>query len=189
MNRRSLLLVPALFWVAAATALSPATDFDLKRYTGTWYEFASIPGFLQSKCARDTQSEYSPAENGALAVITRCMRGDGTAETRESRTRPLEASVPAVLRVTAVKFLGIWWYPLGRESIVIAFDPDYRWIALGHPSLRYARILSRTPTLADDAAKSAAAALAAHHFDLCALVTTAQSAGRAAPSRLCDIVK
>ena len=189
MKRRSYLIVPALFWMASAAALTPATDFDLNRYLGTWYEFASIPGFLQSKCARDTQAEYTPAENGALAVRTRCTRVDGSPDARESRTRPLEASVPAVLKVTAVNFLGIWWYPLGRESIVIAVGPDYKWIALGHPSLRYARILSRTPALPDDAVKNAAAALAAQQFDLCALVTTAQSAGRATSVRLCDIVK
>ncbi len=179
----------ALATLTPALALTPVTDFDLNRYVGTWYEFASIPGFLQSKCARDTQADYSPAENGALAVVTRCTRPDGSAETSESRTRPLEASVPAVLKVTAVNFLGIWWYPLGRESIVIAVGPDYRWIALGHPSLRYARIMSRTPSLPDDAIKNAAAALAAQQFDLCAVVTTAQSAGRATTGRLCDIIK
>jgi apolipoprotein D and lipocalin family protein len=179
----------ALAPLTPALALTPAADFDLNRYVGTWYEFASIPGFLQSKCARDTQAVYSPAENGALAVVTRCTRPDGSAEATESRTRPLEASVPAVLKVTAVNFLGIWWYPLGRESIVIAVGPNYQWIVLGHPSLRYARILSRTPSLPDDAVKSAAAALAAQQFDLCALVTTAQSAGRATTGRLCDIVK
>ena len=179
----------ALVPLTRALALTPATDFDLNRYVGTWYEFASIPGFLQSKCARDTRAEYTPAENGALAVMTRCTSTDGSPDARESRTRPLEASVPAVLKVTSVNFLGIWWYPLGRESIVIAVGPDYKWIALGHPSLRYARILSRSPALPDDAVKNAAAALAAQQFDLCALVTTSQSAGRATSGRLCDIIK
>ena len=121
----------ALVPLTPALALTPATDFDLNRYVGTWYEFASIPGFLQSKCARDTRA----------------------------------------------------------ESIVIAVGPDYKWIALGHPSLRYARILSRSPALPDDAVKNAAAALAAQQFDLCALVTTSQSAGRATSGRLCDIIK
>lgn len=187
--RFAALILLALAALTPALALTPVTDFDLTRYMGTWYEFASIPGFLQSKCARDTQSEYTPGENGALAVMTRCTRRDGTPDASESRTRPLEASVPAVLKVTAVNFLGIWWYPLGRESIVIAVGPDYKWLALGHPSLRYARILSRTPALPDDAVKSAAASLAAQQFDLCAMVTTAQSAGRATAGRLCDIVK
>jgi len=189
MKRWRYLVFAALACAAPARALTPATDFDLNRYLGTWYEFAAIPGFLQGKCARDTRVEYTPAENGALAAQTRCTRHDGAPESSESRARPLEPGVPGVLKVTAVNFMGIWWYPFGRESIVIAVGPDYRWIAFGHPSLRYARILSRTPALPDDAVKSAVAALVAQEFDPCALVTTPQAAGRATASRLCDIAR
>ena len=95
---------------------------------------------MQSRCARDTQTEYTAAENGAIAVRTRCMRADGTSELNEARTRALEPSLPSVLKVTSVNFLGIWWYPFGRESIIIALDPEYRWLAAAHPSLRYGRI-------------------------------------------------
>ena len=81
------------------------------------------------------------------------MRADGTSELNEARTRALEPSLPSVLKVTAVNFLGIWWYPFGRESIIIAFDPEYRWLAAAHPSLRYGRILSREPSLSDEVLK------------------------------------
>jgi apolipoprotein D and lipocalin family protein len=170
-------------------ALTPVANFDLNRYQGPWYEIAAIPGFLQSRCARDTQTEYTPAENGALAVQTRCTRADGTADTSESRTRSLDPAVPAVFKVTSVNFLGIWWYPFGRESIVIAVDPEYRWLVTGHPSLRYGRILSREPSLADNDLKAAAAVLTDQQFDLCKFVTTPQTKGRAQPTRLCDILK
>ena len=53
------LLVPASAWIAVAYALIPVQEFDLNRYAGHWYEIASIPGFLQSRCARDTEVEYS----------------------------------------------------------------------------------------------------------------------------------
>ena len=65
-----------------------------------------------------------------------------------------------MLKITTVHLLGIWWYPFGRESIVIAREPDWRWLAVGHPSLRYARILSREPALSDASLKTAVAALA-----------------------------
>jgi apolipoprotein D and lipocalin family protein len=180
-----LLLAP----LTPALALIPVPGFDLNRYQGTWYEIASIPGFLQSRCARDTSVAYGAAENGAMAAQTRCTRADGTADASETRVRPLDPTTPAVLKVTAVNFLGIWWYPLGRESIVIAVAPDYRWIVLGHPSLRYGRVLSREPSLADSDLKLAAAALAEQQFDLCKFVTTPQSKGRVPPTRLCDILK
>jgi apolipoprotein D and lipocalin family protein len=181
-----------LFTFAAPSsvlALTPVATFDLTRYLGTWYEIAAIPGFLQTRCARDTQVTYTSAENGALAAQTRCTRADGTADSNESRTRPLDPSAPAVLKVTAVNFLGIWWYPFGRESIVIAVGPEYRWIVVGHPSLRYGRILSREPSLADSDLKAAAAALTEQQFDLCKFVTAPQTNGREQPVRLCDIVK
>jgi apolipoprotein D and lipocalin family protein len=172
-----------------ALALIPVPEFDLNRYQGTWYEIATIPGFLQSRCARDTSVDYKAAENGAMAAQTRCTRADGSPDASESRVRPLDSATPAVLKVTAVQFLGIWWYPLGRESIVIAVAPDYRWIVLGHPSLRYGRILSREPSLGDSELKLAAAALTEGQFDLCKFVTTPQTKGRVPPTRLCDILK
>jgi apolipoprotein D and lipocalin family protein len=183
------LLLGAVAASGVAAALTPVADFDLKRYFGTWYEIAAIPGFLQSRCARDTRVEYSPAENGSIAVQSRCKRADGGDETSEARQRMLEPTTPAVLKVTAVHFLGIWWYPFGRESIVIAVGPEYQWIAVGHPSLRYGRILSRGPALSIEALKSAANALAAQVFDTCGFVTTPQTGGRERAARLCDLIQ
>lgn len=186
---RCLTLMLAFFWVPSAVALTPVTGFDLNRYLGTWYEIAAIPGFLQSRCARDTQTEYTSAENGAIAVMSRCTRSDGTPEINEGRARALEPSLPSVLKVTSVHFLGIWWYPLGRESIIIAFDPEYRWLASAHPSLRYGRILSREPSLSDEALKRIAATLVEEGFNLCTFVSTPQTGGRDRPVKLCEILR
>ncbi len=189
--RFAVLILIALASLQQALALTPVANFDPARYRGTWYEIAAIPGFLQSRCARDTQVTYTSAdnENGALAAQTRCTRADGGADSAETRSRALDPAVPAVFKVTSVNFLGIWWYPFGRESIVIAVDPEYRWLVVGHPSLRYGRILSREPSLADNDVKAAAAALTRQQFDVCKFVTTPQTKGRVEPMRLCDIVK
>jgi lipocalin len=172
-----------------AIALTPLPDFKLDGYVATWYEIASIRGFLQSRCARDTRTEYSIGENGALLLESKCLRTDGTPERSEARARPMDPSLPSVLKITTVHMLGIWWYPFGRESIVVARGPDRRWLAVGHPSLHYARILAPSPALSDDDLKSAAAALAAAQFDLCAMVLTVQTDGRQQPTRVCDIVR
>ena len=184
-----LLLFGAIAASGVASALTPVADFDLNRYFGTWYEIAAIPGFLQSRCARDTRSIYSAAENDAITVRSLCKRADGSDETNEGHQRRLDPASPAVFKVTFVHFLGIWWYPFGRETIVLALGPDYRWIVVGHPSLRYGRILSREPTLSDDALKSAAAALGAQGFDTCAFVTTRQTGGLERAARLCDLAR
>lgn len=183
---RVLIAMLASASITPAVALTPVVDFDLNRYYGTWYEIAAIRGFLQSKCARDTRSEYTAAENGAIATVSYCLRADGTGETSAGQARPLDPALPSVLKVTAVRFLGIWWFPFGRESIIIAVGPEYRWLAVGHPSLRYGRILSREPSLPDAALKSMAGALAAEGFDPCAFVFTPQTGGRTRAARLCD---
>jgi apolipoprotein D and lipocalin family protein len=183
---QTLLGVMALIGIMPAAALTPVVDFDLNRYYGTWYEIAAIRGFLQSRCARDTRTEYTAAENGAIATRSHCIRTDGTPETNEGQARPLDPALPSVLKVTSVHFLGIWWFPFGRESIVIALGPEYRWLATGHPSLRYGRILSREPSLSDTALKSIVGALVAEGFDPCAFVFTPQAGGRTRAARLCD---
>lgn len=176
----------ALASIFPASALTPVANFDLQRYYGNWYEIAAIRGFLQSRCARDTRSEYTAGDNGAIVTRSRCMRADGTIERNEARARPLDRALPAVLKVTTVHLFGIWWYPFGRESIVIAHEPEYRWVVVGHPSLRYGRILSREPVLPDESLKAATAALAQEGFDLCAFVFTPQAGGRSDAGRLCD---
>jgi apolipoprotein D and lipocalin family protein len=184
--RRAAVALLVLIPILPAAALTPVAEFDLNRYYGTWYEIAAIRGFLQSRCERDTRSEYAAADNGAIATRSYCLRADGTYETNEGQARPLDPALPAVLKVTGVRFLGIWWYPLGRESIIIALDPNYRWLVAGHPSLRYGRILSREPALPEAALKPIAAALAAEGFDACAFVFTPQTGGRERAGRLCE---
>ncbi len=179
----------ALAWIVPAGALSPLSDFKTDSYLGSWYEIAAIRGFLQSKCARDTRTDYSTDSDGAFALNSSCMRVDGSAEHSESRARPLDPTLPSVLKITSVHLLGIWWYPFGRESIVIARGPESKWIVTAHPSLRYARILSREPAFSDDSLKAAANALNDSHFDLCALTLTPQTGGRDKGGRLCDAIQ
>src|SRR5450759_1186266 len=99
---RCLTLLLGLLWIPSALALTPVIGFDHNRYLGTWYEIAAIPGFLQSKCARDTHAVYAAAENGAIAIANHCLRTDGTAEFSESRARALEPVLPSVLKITSV---------------------------------------------------------------------------------------
>jgi lipocalin len=189
MKRCCLIGFFTLLPLTSSVALTPLPDFKLDGYVATWYEIASIRGFLQSRCARDTRTEYSIGENGALMLESKCLRADGTAERSEARARPMDPALPSVLKITGVHMLGIWWYPFGRESIVVALGPERRWLAVGHPSLRYARILAHSPALSDDDLKSAAAALAEAQFDLCSMVLTVQSDGRQQPARLCDFLQ
>jgi apolipoprotein D and lipocalin family protein len=183
--------IPVL--VAASTvpaiALTPVADFNISRYHGPWYEIAAIPGFFRNKCLRDVQVEYAPEDGGALVVRNRCRRPDGGFEETEGRARLPDPELPAVLKVTFVHQLGIWWYPFGRNQIVVAAGPEYRWLVIGDPSLRYGRVIARTPALDSESLRAVATALANEGYDRCAFVFKPQTGGREQVSRLCDEVR
>jgi apolipoprotein D and lipocalin family protein len=179
-------MLAALVTAAEVVAVTPVTDFALSRYFGTWYEIASIPGSFRNRCASDTRTEYAPEEGGALILRTRCTQADGKSEDNEGRARPLDPDVPAVLKVTYVNQLGIWWYPFGRNQVVIATGRDYEWLVIADPSRTYGRIISRRPVMSDEALRAAMAALAEEKYDLCAFTLKPQAGGRARGSRLCD---
>jgi apolipoprotein D and lipocalin family protein len=185
------ILFPLLVVISTmpAVALTPVSDFDVTRYHGRWYEISAIPGFFGNKCRRDVQVEYAPENGGALIIRNRCKRPDGGILESEGRGRPPDPDLPAVLKVTFVHQLGIWWYPFGRNQVVIAAGPGYRWLALGDPSLHYGRVIARAPTLDSESLHAAAAALANEGYDRCLFVLKPQAGGREQSARLCDVVR
>ena len=182
----SLLVVAATM---PAIALTPVADLQVTQYHGRWYEITAIPGFFRNKCERDVQVEYAPEDGGALIVRNHCKRPDGGVEEIEGRARAPDPELPAVLKVTFVHQLGIWWYPFGRNQIVVAAGPEYRWLAIGDPSLRYGRVIAREPGLSPDVLRTVAAALANEGYDRCLFMFKPQTGGREQSSRLCDEVR
>src|SRR5258708_5254922 len=172
-----------------AVAPTPVADFGVNRYLGKWYEITAITGFFRNKCARDVRVEYASEDGGALIVRNYCKRTDGGVEEIEGRGRVLDPELPAVLKVTFVHQLGIWWYPFGRNQIVVAAGPEYRWLVIGDPSLRYGRVIAREPTLSPEALRAVSAALANEGYDRCLFVFKPQTGGREQPARLCDEVR
>ena len=190
MKRCCLIGILMLAPQAPAIALTPLPDFKLDGYVATWYEIASIRGFLQSRCARDTRTEYSIGENGALMLESNCLRADGTPERSEARARPMDPRTAIGAqdhdRPHARHLVVSVWPRIdrrrarprsalaGRRPPVASLRP--------HPC-------RDSPALSDDDLKSAAAALAGAQFDLCAMVLTVQTEGRQQPTRVCDIVR
>jgi apolipoprotein D and lipocalin family protein len=182
--------IPLLLSVAAAAAaLTPLAEFNLSRYQGQWYEIAAMPGAFRNQCARDVQIDYAPEDGGALVLRNHCKRPDGSELESEGRARALDPDVPAVLKVTFVNAIGIWWYPFGRNQTVIAADGGGRWLVIGDSTLRYGRVLARTPALDSGALRVVDAALAAEGFDRCAFVVKPQVGGASQTKRLCDEIQ
>jgi apolipoprotein D and lipocalin family protein len=187
---RGIAFLPLAVGLAApAAALTPLADFSASRYQGRWYEIAAIPGFFRNQCQRDVQLEYTPEDGGALTMLNRCLRPDGSVLQSEGRGRALDPELPSVLKVTFVHALGIWWYPFGRNQIVFAAGPADRWLVIGDPALRYGRVLAREPALDAQSLRVIDAALAAEGFDRCTFMLKPQTGGKEQTSRLCDEVR
>lgn len=174
---------------SSATALTPLADFNVQRYLGKWYEIAAMPGAFRNQCARDVRVDYALEDSGALIVGNHCLRPDGTTLQSEGRARILDADVPAVLKVTFVHGLGLWWYPFGRNQTVIAAGRRGEWLVIGDPTLRYGRVLAREPALDDATLRAIDGALAAENYDRCAFVMRPQAGGREQVRRLCDEIR
>lgn len=122
-----------------AVPLPTVEAVDLNRYMGTWYEIASLPNWFQRSCASDTQARYALAGDD-VRVANRCRRADGGVEEANGVAKVVGGSGNAKLRVSFFRpFYGDYW--------ILALDPDYRWVLVGHPSREYGWVLSRSPTL------------------------------------------
>ncbi|MCA3217018.1 MAG: lipocalin family protein [Burkholderiales bacterium] len=154
---------------AASADLPPlktVAQVDLQRYLGTWYEIARMPFGIQDRnCARATSATYSARADGAIDVLNRCQRADGTVFAAQGVARVVDSTSNARLEVT---FLPQWlrWLPIGRGDYwVIELAPDYSYVVVGEPQRRYLWILARTPTLDAATLRGIAARLPAHGYD------------------------
>lgn len=159
---------------AASADLPPlktVAQVDLQRYLGTWYEIARMPFGIQDRnCARATSATYSARADGAIDVLNRCQRADGTVFAAQGLATVVDRKSNARLEVT---FLPQWlrWLPIGRGDYwVIELAPDYSYVVIGEPQRRYLWILARTPTLDAATLRDIAARLPAHGYDPARLV-------------------
>ncbi|MFC2106548.1 lipocalin family protein [Candidatus Bipolaricaulota bacterium] len=134
--------------VAADEPLRVVESVDAARYMGLWYSIASIPTTFEKKCVQGTTAEYTLLENGKIQVVNTCYDAEGNIDVARGQAWIPNPSESSKLKVSFVRFLGIWWF--GASYWVIDLAPDYSYAVVGDPSREYGWMLSRTPTLPDD---------------------------------------
>lgn len=151
-RRRAVIVIAMLLEVGllgSAGNKSPTVvdSVDVKRYMGLWYAVASIPTSFERRCAQGTTAEYTLLDNGRIEVVNTCYDAAGNAIRATGRAWIPNRKEPTKLKVSFVRFLGLWLFP--GDYWIIELDPDYQFAVVGHPAYRYGWILSRTPTLPD----------------------------------------
>ena len=147
MNKLSILIsIAVAFCISAcstipdgATAVKP---FDVKKYSGTWYEIARLDMKFEKNLIRVT-ANYSLNADGTIRV-----RNSGydttSAQEKEAigKAKFVDATDEAKLKVS---FFG----PFYAGYNVIALDSNYRYALVAGQSLDYLWILSREKTIPD----------------------------------------
>jgi apolipoprotein D and lipocalin family protein len=117
---------------------------DLPRYMGDWYVIANIPYFAEKNCF-DSIESYALRPDGNIDNWFTCRK--------KSFDAPMERKATALATVTDKTSNAVWkvrfFKILSVKYLVLDLDPNYQWVAVGHPSRRYGWIMARTKTLDD----------------------------------------
>lgn len=144
MMKRSLCwLLPAfLSGCATKPALRTVSHVDLPRYMGDWRVIANIPYFAERGCV-DSVESYELRPDGKIRNWFTYRKESFDAP--QKRVGDFTAEV--VNKETNAEWR-VHFAPLISAGYFIAdLDPQYRWVAVGHPSRRYGWIMARERTL------------------------------------------
>jgi|GEM_PF-429452 len=163
-----------LNFMALAEAGDVVEFVQVNRYMGRWYEIATTPSFQQLSCF-GTQAEYAfDEDNGWVDVTNRCYVGnaDGRVQEIQGRAELVDTETQAKLDVIFFNQRSPYWVVAldGSDS-----EEPYQWAVVSGPGNYSLWILSRTPTITDEARSEINAHLEARGFDIGALIDTRHS--------------
>jgi apolipoprotein D and lipocalin family protein len=156
--------------------LQTVDSVDLNKYTGSWYEIASIPNSFQRGCYC-TKATYGLVKNkDYISVLNQCRKNSTTGALSQAHGKAfiVPRSGNAKLQVQFFwPFLGDYW--------IIAIDSSahekYQYVMVGQPSRDYLWILSRKPTLPKPIYHKLLDIAQKKKFDVSRLSTTFQKDG------------
>jgi len=151
----------------AEPPLAVASNVELSRFQGKWYEIARLPRTTQTDC-HGTTAFYTQNSDGSLTFVNQCNVGS---QTGPMKTLAMAATVPdsnvqAKLALDVGGYVGDYW--------ILEVDSNYQYAVIGHPSRLYFWILSRAPTLDSATVQGIVSRAQSDHFDMSQLEYTPQ---------------
>jgi apolipoprotein D and lipocalin family protein len=137
----------------------PMPKVDAARYMGKWYEIARMPSRFERGCDGVT-AEYALQKDGSVSVLNTCHEGGpkGPARTAKAKAWGVHES--------GSRYQVSFFRPFKAPYWIIDLDPEYRWVAVGHPERKYLWILSREPSLPPGTEAALLARLQALGYDI-----------------------
>lgn len=134
-------------WLLSLTAcinvpvnLSPVKDFDLERYSGTWYELARLDHDFETGLSH-VQAHYTLNDDNTVTVINR-----GWNE-QEQQWKEAVGVAKSVKHPDLGHLKVSFWGPFYSSYVVFYLEPDYSVALVSGYNLDYFWILSRSTSL------------------------------------------
>jgi apolipoprotein D and lipocalin family protein len=115
---------------------------DIPRYMGDWYVIANIPYFAEKDCV-DSIESYALRADGKIDNWFTCRKKTFDAPLKRKATATATIDDTTTNATWSVRFFKI----ISVKYLILDLDPNYQWVAVGHPSRRYGWVMSRSKTL------------------------------------------
>lgn len=125
-----------------------ATQVDMSRFAGRWYEVARLPSMFEGPCVGQPQAHYTPRWDGSVEMVNRCTDKNGRTHEVHGIGLPLKGANGAKLRISQWP-AWLRWLPLAWSDYwVLHVDDAYSEALVATPDRRHLWLVSRQPQLA-----------------------------------------
>lgn len=164
----AVLLFP--FWSCkmAPKNVKAVSNFDIKKYLGTWYEIARFD-FIHEKNLRNVTANYTLNKDGSITITNKGFNVK-TKQWQEAigKARFQKNTTTGALKVS---FFGTFYTGYN----IIALDSEYKSALVVGKNYKYMWILSRTPNLSEAICKNYLEQANALGFNISKVVWTNQN--------------
>jgi apolipoprotein D and lipocalin family protein len=150
-------------------SVTAVPQFDLNRFTGTWYEMARLPNGREKECVSDVFELIALGDKPhTFQVVLSCMTKGGYTDARNANGKPQDKKSPD----GRLKVSYLW--PFSSKYWVLALGPKYEWALVGNPNHKELWLLSRTKTMMPEVLAEVEAKAAAEGFPVGKMVVVRQ---------------
>ncbi len=156
-----LLILTASGCTSMKEPLRPVPHVDLPRYMGDWYVIANIPYFAEKNCV-DSIESYALRSDGDIDNWFSCRDKSFDAPMKRKATALAVVEDKTSNAVWHVKFFKV----ISVKYVILDLDPNYQWVAVGHPSRNYGWVMSRSKTMDEGTYQAVLASLVSQGYDV-----------------------
>jgi apolipoprotein D and lipocalin family protein len=124
--------------------LQTVPHVEIPRYMGDWYVIANIPYFAEKDCV-DSIESYALRADGKIDNWFTCRKKTFDAPMKRKANAVATIEDTATNATWSVRFFKV----ISVKYLILDLDPDYQWVAVGHPSRRYGWVMSRSKQMTE----------------------------------------